>query len=187
MPYRFHIPDGVAPLEQLLNHTGTPALVRLRQTAHHVVYSAPETNLSPREREVMRMPFTAMMGCPICNSARLWRDFPGFSDRPIEEQVYKNAEVMNIDWPGFTTREQLLLGFVKRFSDQIDELNGDDEFWAQLQSHFTEQEIGDVVIMCGSWLGIGRGLKALGIGSQCEIATEETMRMLREPRAAAPG
>src|SRR3978361_258189 len=93
MPYRFHVPDDVQPLEQLLNHVGNPALLKLRQTAHHIVYSAPDTTVTPRERETMRMPFTAMMGCPICNATRLWRGYPGFSAEHISEGIFPHAEV----------------------------------------------------------------------------------------------
>lgn len=178
MPYRFQIPEGVAPLEQLLTKVGNPALIKARQMVFEIVYSAPDTPLTPREREVMRLPFTAMAGCPICNSARLWRDYPGFSDEPIEEALYENALKLNFDWPGFSTRERLLLQFVDRFANQIEELNSDDDYWKMLEAHFTESEIGDVVIMCGVWFGFGRSLKALGIGSSCEIATDGILSRL---------
>ena len=178
MPYRFQLADGVQPLEQILNKVGNPALVKVRQMAFQIVYSAPDTTISPREREVMRFPFTAMAGCPVCNSARLWRDYPGFSDEPIEEALYENALNFNFNWPGFSTRERLLLEFVDRFANRIEELNGDDNYWKELQAHFSESEIGDVVVMCGIWFGFGRGLKALGIGSSCEIATDGLLSRL---------
>src|SRR3546814_3336359 len=84
----------------------------------------------------MRFPMTAMMGCPICNSMRLWRDWPGFSDEPIEEELYTNAEAINLEWPGFSARERLLLEFVDRFANAIDGMNGDrsEEHTSELQS-----------------------------------------------------
>src|SRR3546814_1157457 len=90
MPYRIDVPEGEEALEHILNHLGTTMLVESRKRMFRIVYDAPETTLSPREREVMRFPMTAMMGCPICNSMRLWRDWPGFSDEPIEEELYTN-------------------------------------------------------------------------------------------------
>src|SRR3546814_14463622 len=86
MPYRIDVPEGEEALEHILNHLGTPMLVESRKRMFRIVYDAPETTLSPREREVMRFPMTAMMGCPICNSMRLWRDWPGFSDEPIVDR-----------------------------------------------------------------------------------------------------
>src|SRR3546814_5470328 len=88
---------------------------------------------------------TAMMGCPICNSMRLWRDWPGFSDEPIEEELYTNAEAINLEWPGFSARERLLLEFVDRFANAIDGMNGDDAFWERMHANFSDTEIGDVV------------------------------------------
>src|SRR3546814_15899657 len=103
----------------------------------------------------MRLPMTAMMGCPICNSMRLWRDWPGFSDEPIEEELYTNAEAINLEWPGFSARERLLLEFVDRFANAIDGMNGDAAFWERMHANFSDTEIGEVVLMCGHWLGVG--------------------------------
>lgn len=180
MPYRIDVPENEEALEVILNHLGTPMLVDTRKRMFRVMYDAPETTLSPREREVMRYPMTAMMGCPICNSMRMWRDWPGFSDTPIEEELYINAEALNRDWPGFSTRERLLLEFVDRFANEIDGMNGDDAFWEKMHANFTNTEIGDIVVMSGTWLGVGHGLKALGIGSVCPMpVTEETISKLR--------
>jgi alkylhydroperoxidase family enzyme len=180
MPYRVDIPEGEEALEVILNRLGTNMLVDARKRMFRIMYDAPETTLSPREREVMRFPMTAMMGCPICNSVRMWRDWPGFSDQPIEEEFYANAEQANLDWPGFTARERLLLEFVDRFANEIDGMNGDDAFWDKMHASFSDTEIGDIVVMCGTWLGVGHSLKALGIGSVCGVAAdEETLRKLR--------
>lgn len=180
MPYRITVPEGEEALEHILNHLGTPLLVEARKRTFRVMYDAPETTLSPREREAMRYPMTAMMGCPICNSMRMWRDWPGFSDVPIEEEFYENAEAKNAVWAGFSPREALVVEFVDRFANAIDGMNGDDVLWERLHAVFSDTEIGDIVTMCGTWLGVGHGLKALGIGSVCPLPiTEETYRRLR--------
>ena len=179
MPYRITVPEGEEALEIILNHLGTPQLVDARKRMFRIMYDAPETTLSPREREVMRFPMTAMMGCPICNSVRMWRDWPGLSE-PIEEELYTNAEVVNLDWPGFSDRERLLLEFVDRFANRIDGINGDDAFWERMHASFSDTEIGDIVVMGGTWLGVGHSLKALGIGSVCPLpVTAETIAKLR--------
>src|SRR3546814_6714833 len=99
MPYRVDIPEGIEALDHILNHLGTNKLVESRKRMFRIIYDAPETSLSPREREAMRFPMTAMMGCPICNSMRMWRDWPGFSDTPIAEEFYENAAAKNAAWP----------------------------------------------------------------------------------------
>src|SRR3546814_2927192 len=79
-----------------------------------------------------------MMGCPICNSMRMWRDWPGFSDTPIEEEFYENAEAKNAAWPGYSARESLLVEFVDRFANVIDGMNGDDDFWDRMHARSEE-------------------------------------------------
>lgn len=175
MPYRVTIPEGQEALEHILNHLGTSMLVDARKRTFRIMYDAPETTLSPREREVMRYPLTAVMSCPICNSLRMWRDWPGFSEKPIEEELYINAGEFNWAWSGFSPREALALEFVHHFLYVIDELNGNDTFWERMHTNFTDTEIGDICIMAGTWLGTGHVLKALGIGSVCPMPVNDEM------------
>lgn len=169
MPYRFDLPEGEEAANYIYAHLGSPKLVAMRQAVFKLVYDAPETTLSLREREAMRFPLTVIIGCPFCNSFRVWRDWPGNTDEPIAEAFYQNAEAQNLDWEGFTTRERLMIEFSVRFSDDIDNLNGDDELWARIGANFSTEEVGDMVILAGAWLGFGRGLKAYGVGSVCAV------------------
>jgi alkylhydroperoxidase family enzyme len=168
MPFRLNVPEGVEPALALNAH-GTPMLVAARHAVYTLVYDAPETSINLREREVMRFPLTVVMGCPFCNSIRMWRDWPGYTGDPIPEDFYEAAARREYDWPGFTARERALLRFVEAFDSHIDTLNDDDALWDEMHSRFTETEIGDIAIMAGTWVGYGRCLKALGVGSVCEI------------------
>jgi alkylhydroperoxidase family enzyme len=179
MPYRIDVPDGREPLEHILNHLGTSMLVDCRQRMFRTVYDAPQTSLTAREREGMRILGAVRTNCPICSSMRLWRDWPGFAGGEIPEEFYQNAIDLNLDWPGFSERERLLIEFADRFERDIDGVNGDDALWDRMHAQLTDTEIGDLVIMMATWIGTGRALKALGIGSSCEIATDETIRKLR--------
>lgn len=176
MPYRITVPDGDEPLEHILNKLGTPKLVECRQRTFRTVYDAPETTLTPREREGMRIMGAVRTNCPICSGMRLWRDWPGFSGEEIAEEFYQNAIALNLDWEGFTARERLLIEFADRFERDIDSINGDDALWDRMHTHLSETEIGDLVIMLATWLGTGRALKALGIGSVCVVPpNQETL------------
>src|SRR3546814_17549302 len=106
------MPECSEALDHILNHLGTNKLVESRKRMFRIIYDAPETSLSPREREAMRFPMTAMRGCPICNSMRLWRDWPGFSDTQLEEEFYENAEATNPASPGYYGLQSLLVDFV---------------------------------------------------------------------------
>jgi hypothetical protein len=180
MPYRIDVPEDREPLEHILNHLGSNLLVECRQRMFRTIYDAPETTLSAREREGMRILGAVKTNCPICAGMRLWRDWPGFSSGEIPEEFYQNAIAANLGWEGFSERERLLIEFADRFENDIDSVNGDDALWERMHEHLTETEIGDLVIMLATWLGTGHALKALGIGSVCVIPpSQETLAKIR--------
>ncbi len=180
MPYRIDVPEDREPLVHILNHLGTEKLVETRQRMFRTIYDAPETTLNAREREGMRILGAVRTNCPICSGMRLWRDWPGFAGGEIPEEFYQNAADCNYDWEGFTPREKLLIEFADRFERDIDGINGDDALWERMHTLLTEAEIGDAVIMLACWLGTGRALKALGIGSVCVVPpSSETIASLR--------
>jgi hypothetical protein len=186
MPYRIDVPKDREPLEHILNHLGTSMLVECRQRTFRTMYDAPQTTLTAREREGMRILGAVRTNCPICSSVRLWRDWPGFSTAQIDEEFYQNAIALNLGWAGFSERERLLIEFADRFERDIDGINGDDVLWARMHAQLSEAEIGDLVIMLACWVGTGRALKALGIGSTCEVATAETIQKLRNDHLHQP-
>jgi len=180
MPYRVDVPQDSEPLVHILNHLGSDKLVDARQRMFRTIYDAPETTLTAREREGMRILGAARTNCPICAGMRLWRDWPGFSGDEIAEEFYENAIACNYNWDGFTDREKLLIEFADRFESDIEGINGDEELWKRMHALLNEEEIGDTVIMLATWVGTGRALKALGIGSVCVVPpSQETLASLR--------
>src|ERR1700761_6874535 len=119
MPYRIDIPDGSEALAHILNNVGSNMLVELRQRMFRTIYDAPQTTLTPREREGMRILNATRTNCPICAGMRLWRDWPGFSSEEIPEEFYQNAIDGNLSWSGFSERERLLVEFADRFENDI--------------------------------------------------------------------
>jgi hypothetical protein len=176
MPYRIDVPEGTEPLVHILNHIGTDMLVECRQRMFRTIYDAPQTSLTAREREGMRILNATRTNCPICSGMRLWRDWPGFSSGEIPEEFYQQAIAGNLAWSGFSERERLLVEFADRFENDIDSINPDDALWERMHKHFSNAEIGDTVIMLATWIGTGRALKALGIGSVCVVPpSQETL------------
>jgi len=183
MPYRVTVPDDREPLVHILNHLGTAKLVETRQRMFRTMYDAPETTLTAREREGMRILGAVRTNCPICAGMRLWRDWPGFLGGEIPEEFYQNAADCNYAWEGFSPREKLLIEFADRFENDIDSVNGDDMLWERMHALLTETEIGDAVLMLACWEGTGRALKALGIGSVCVVPpSAETLAALRNDK-----
>lgn len=37
------------------------------------------------------------------------------------------------------------------------------EFWARLRPHFAEDELADLIICCGMFLGLGRAMAVVGV------------------------
>lgn len=169
MPYRLTIPEGDNALFHMLHGVGTEALINARKQLIQIVYSNHDTPLTHREREGMRILCTAIIGCPICNSLRLWRDHDDFCEEQIPEDFYQNALAKNYPWAGFNDRERLVVEFSDRFCNKLNELNGDDAFWERMHASFNDREIADIGFYNSYFLGVGAMLKAFGIGSTCEI------------------
>ena len=39
----------------------------------------------------------------------------------------------------------------------------DDEFWGRLRAAFADDELADLTMCCGMWLGMGRVLAVIGV------------------------
>ena len=59
-----------------------------------------------------------------------------------------------------TDRERLAAEFAQRFA--LDHHGMDDDFWARLRAAFADDELADLTICCGMFLGLGRALAVIG-------------------------
>lgn len=165
MPFRVTIPEGEHLPAMYMMRLGTPQLVAIRKRYLEVVYDAPDTTLTPREREAVRILFAVRSGCPVCSGMRLGAAKQGFSDEEIPEELYQASMSLDLAWPGFTDRERLLLEFADRFERDADGINDDDAFWERINTSLTEPELADALNMFGIWIGTGRTLKVLGVAA----------------------
>ena len=60
-----------------------------------------------------------------------------------------------------SARERAAAEFAERFA--LNHLAMDDAYWDGLRALFGEDELADLTICCGMWLGMGRVLAVLGI------------------------
>jgi alkylhydroperoxidase family enzyme len=58
-------------------------------------------------------------------------------------------------------RERLAAEFAERFA--LDHLAMDDAFWTQLRTAFADDEIADLTMCCGMFLGLGRAMAVIGV------------------------
>jgi alkylhydroperoxidase family enzyme len=150
---RIDVPDGPGgPPRQVWNLR--PELV---PTVTAMIDGPYKRSLLPvREREAARMRIAELNDCSIC------RDFRARSalDGGATEDLYAHVgEVHSSD--GYTDRERLAIEFAERFA--MDHPNIDDDFFARLRDAFGDDEILDLSICCGAFLGLGRVLAVLGI------------------------
>jgi alkylhydroperoxidase family enzyme len=118
------------------------------------VYS--NTKLPVREREAARYTIAMINDCLVCRDTRAKDGQQVGADEPF----YAEAT----DWRSatdFTERERAAAEFAERFA--LDHLAMDDEFWARLHGLFSEEELADLTICCGMFLGMGRTLAVVGV------------------------
>ncbi len=117
--------------------------------------------LPVREREAARMRIAELNDCRIC------RDFRAHSaiEGGATEDLYTHVADAHAN-TNYTKREQLAVEFAERFT--LDHANIDDDFFARLRGAFGDDEILDLAICCGAFLGLGRVLAVLGIESEPE-------------------
>jgi alkylhydroperoxidase family enzyme len=131
-----------------------PAMAKGMGALSEAVYG--NTQLSVREREAARWQIAMINECAVCRDTRA----RGGESAGADEKFY--GEVT--DWRASTAlsdRESLAAEFAERFA--LDHLAMDDEFWARLKSKFADDEIADLTMCCGAFLGMGRVLAVIGV------------------------
>jgi alkylhydroperoxidase family enzyme len=114
------------------------------------------TQLSVREREADRWTIALINDCAVCRDTRA-RQGP---EAGADEGFY--AEVT--DWRAtteLTEREKLAAEFATRFA--LDHQAMDDDLWRRLRASYADEELADLTICCGAFLGLGRTLAVMGV------------------------
>ncbi len=114
------------------------------------------TQLPLREREAARWTIALINDCVVCQDTRA----RGADEAGIDDGFY--GEVANWrDSDVLSDRERLAAEFAQRFA--IDHLAMDDELWDRLHAAFADDELADLTICCGMFLGMGRTLAVIGV------------------------
>ena len=114
------------------------------------------SKLPLREREAARWTIALINDCVVCQDTRA-KDAQAHA---VDEGFY--AEVAA--WAttdALTDREKLAAEFAQRFA--LDHLAMDDAFWARLRSAYADDEVADLTMCCGMFLGLGRVLAVIGV------------------------
>src|SRR5215207_665468 len=114
------------------------------------------TQLALREREAARWTIALINDCVVCQDTRAKHA----ATEGVDEAFY--GEVA--DWRNSTAlseRERLAAEFAQRFA--LDHLAMDDELWDRLKAAFREDELADLTMCVGMFLGLGRILAVVGV------------------------
>jgi alkylhydroperoxidase family enzyme len=114
------------------------------------------SQLAVREREAARYTIAMINDCVVCRDTRAKAGASVGADEPFYAEV--------TDWrasAGLSDRERAAAEFAERFA--LDHLAMDDEFWDRLHGLFSDEELADLTICCGMFLGMGRVLAVVGV------------------------
>jgi len=114
------------------------------------------SQLEVREREAARYTIALINDCAVCRATRA----KGGAEADIHEEFYDEVAGWR-ESTALTSRERLAAEFAQRFS--LDHLAMDDDFWARLRGAYRDDEIADLTMCCGAWLGMGRGMAVIGV------------------------
>jgi alkylhydroperoxidase family enzyme len=114
------------------------------------------TQLALREREAARWTIALINDCVVCRDTRAIDGERAGVDDTFYGQVasWRTSDAMS-------DREKLAAEYAERFA--LDHLAMDDDFWARLHEAYADDEIADLTLCCGMFLGLGRILAVLGV------------------------
>src|SRR3954454_2790000 len=110
---RISIPVGEDPVIWSTRSVGSARLCRNQLESFDAAYFN-DSDLSPRERELIRMRSALDSGCPLCMGTRAGVDKPGYADEEIPSDIYEHVLEFRT-WPGYTARERLVIEFCERY------------------------------------------------------------------------
>jgi len=114
------------------------------------------SQLAAREREAARYTIAMINDCKVCRDTRVRDGASLGADEPFYAEV--------TDWrsaASLSARERAAAEFAERFA--LNHLAMDDAYWDSLRALFGEDELADLTICCGMWLGMGRVLAVVGV------------------------
>ena len=114
------------------------------------------TRLALREREAARWTIALINDCVVCQDTRA-RDGEAAG---VDEGFYGEVASWRTS-TALSERERLAAEFAQRFA--LDHLAMDYDFWQRLHAAYADDELADLTMCCGMFLGLGRVLAVIGV------------------------
>ncbi len=114
------------------------------------------TQLSVRERESARWVIALINDCAVCQDTRARQGQAAGADEPFYAEVtnWRTSDALS-------DRERLAAEFAERFA--LSHQAMDDDLWTRLRAQFADDELADLTICCGTFLGLGRTMAVMGV------------------------
>jgi alkylhydroperoxidase family enzyme len=114
------------------------------------------STLSVRERESARWTIALLNDCTVCKDTRA----KDGETKGADEGFYSAVPAWRTT-TALSERERLAAEFAERFV--LDHLAMDDALWERLHAAYADDELADLVICCGMFLGLGRTMAVVGV------------------------
>jgi len=114
------------------------------------------SRLPVREREAARFTIALINHCVVCQDTRAKDAASAGTDEGFYAEV-TNWRESNV----LTTRERLAAEFAQAFA--LDHVAMGDDIWGRLRAAFSDDELADLTMCCGMFLGLGRVLAVIGV------------------------
>ena len=114
------------------------------------------TRLPLREREAARYTIALLNHCEVCLDTRASQA----ADHAVDEGFYTEVTSWRTS-EALSERERLAAEFAQRFA--LDHQAMDDALWTRLRGAFADDELADLTMCCGMFLGMGRAMAVVGV------------------------
>lgn len=180
---RLSVPDGQDPLVFVTAGLGSSALIEAKTALTRAVYSF-DSSLTPRELEGARARLALISECAFCMRYRPARDRPGWSDDPdvVSQEHYEHVTEYRT-WPGYSERERLAIELAETYA--FSHTDADDELWARLHAHFSDDELADLTTCIATWFAFGRLNRLLEVDDACALPSADASAQIAQ-LAASP-
>ena len=133
------------------------------------------SGLPLRVFEAARIATAIINGCLICKNWRAARDVGQLG---IDSGVIDNGQVpdgafyqalLDGRQDHLDQRERLAVEYANAMGESPKALAGNEVFWEQLKSAFSDAEITDLTYCIAGWMGMGRVFHVLGMDGSCAV------------------
>jgi AhpD family alkylhydroperoxidase len=121
-----------------------------------------------RTKEVVRLALAALSGCTFCRAGDIdAARRQGLSDAEIDG-------LLSLDPSPLPERDQVAADLAMRLSPFAEERPMREADWARLRTHFSDEEVAELLLVTSVLAGVGRMLSTTGfIPRYCEVPTPE--------------